>query len=160
MGLLFQPRILTQNAISILSRNAKAIKVFTDGSASIPAKRGGLGLVAKFNFLTLEIAEPINSPASSYLSEWLAVEHALDIFKDHKLFINCDNQTVVNMLSKEHTPAKLPKIVQRVKEKFQKCGAEIKFIAKPSRVGAHNRADKLAKKARTEGKSFFRVISL
>jgi ribonuclease HI len=158
--LLLQPKVLTKAALAALSRG-QTVVAFVDGSAGIPADWGGLGIVLKFGRYVVEIAEPITPPATSYFAELCAIERALDLLPlNQRMVIRTDCQNLVTMLNGAGKARKIPYLIARVQKKLFSSNATLKFIAKRkgnSQPHPHNRADRLASKARLDGAKIFRI---
>jgi len=163
MGLLLVPRKITPAALGILSRNAPSVVCFTDGSASVPAGNGGIGVVSKFGYYTVEIGRPITGAVSSDMAELLSIEAVLDLFPpERNLFIKCDCLAVIHMLIDGHQPKskRFLKSLERVRDKIKTHNVTIEFLGRKHRTGTpHTRADRLATKARLENRGFFRIMS-
>lgn len=156
--LLIRPLSLTQQALGVLSRN-KTVIAYTDGSASVPAGAGGLGIVMKFGRFTVEISRPIMAPVTAMLAELFAIEQCLDLIpKDRRLVIKSDAKGVVGVLVKGFRPRLFKNEVERVKSKLNSHNANLLWFPKNRRVGTpHSRADRLALYARRDGREFLRI---
>lgn len=160
MGWLIQPKVLTSAALGVLSRN-QLVVAFVDGSASIPAGRGGIGLVLKFGHYTVEVAEPVRSPANSHYSELKAIERAVDLFPaETPMIIKTDCQNLVRIFDGTSQPKKLLADIERIKQKITRDNIELRFILSKKKSPyphPHKRADRLAAQARLEGRKMFRI---
>lgn len=156
--ILFRPLNLTQQAIGALSRNNRIV-AFTDGSASHPAGRGGVGIVMKFGRFTVEVSEPLSAPTTSLLAELIAIEKTLDLVpNDRELVIKSDARGVVGVLAYGRKARVFINEVERVRTKLNEHKAALVWLPRANRKGTpHSRADRLAFYARRDGKRFLRI---